>query len=54
MLAGIETNNLDDALGLDLPKLFFTLESKACCKESAQNLPEELVSFVPACEIDLV
>ena len=28
MLAEFEANNLDDALGLDLPKLFLTLEPK--------------------------
>ena len=37
MLVEFEANNLDDALGPDLSNLFLTLESKACCKGSAET-----------------
>ena len=54
VLAEYEANNLDDALGLDLPKLFLTPEPKACCKELVESFPTELVLFIAACGIDLI
>ena len=54
MLADFEANNLDDALGLDFPKLFLTPKPKACCKELAESFPAELVPFIAACGIDFI
>ena len=54
VLAEFEENNPDDALGLDLPKLFLTPEPKACCKELVESFPTELVLFIAACGIDLI
>ena len=52
--AYFKANNLDDALGLDLPKLFLTPEPKVCIKELAESFPAELVPFIAACGIDLI
>ena len=48
VLAEFEANNLDDSLGLDLPKLFLTPEPKACCKELAESFHAELVPYIAA------